>query len=53
MNTHACPSELVVAQALRNTFPGFLVALAPTHFLKKFLGQYLDAKRCPGFALAS
>lgn len=53
MHTNASPSELVVAYALRNAFPEFLLNLSPTHSLKKFLGRYLDLDKCPGFRIAS
>lgn len=53
MNTDASPSELVVAHALRNAFPQFLMNLSPTHCLKKFLDKYLDLEKCPGFRIAS
>lgn len=50
---HECPSELVVAHALRNTFPAFLLNLPRTHILAKFLRPYLNLKKCPGFKIAS
>lgn len=53
MNTATCPSEHVVAQALRHTFPEFLLRLPQTDPVKEFLGQKLDVARWPGFRLAS
>jgi hypothetical protein len=47
------PSELVVAIALRNTFPEFLVAAAKTVTLVKFLRDRLDLSRAEGTNLAA
>jgi hypothetical protein len=47
------PSELVVAIALRNTFPEFLVAAAQTVTLVKFLRDRLDLSRAEGTNLAA
>ena len=47
----APPSELVVAQALRHTFPHFLLSLPQTHSLKKFIGPRLSPERCPNLCL--
>ena len=47
----ASPSEWVVATALRNTFPQFLLSLPKTHTLKKFLAPKLAPERCPNFTL--
>jgi len=52
-NTHASPSELVVAHALRNVFPEFLLNLPRGHSLAKFLRRYLDLTKCPGSKIAS
>jgi len=46
-NHAAAPSELVVAHALRNSFPHFLLSLPPTDALKKFLAPILAPERCP------
>jgi hypothetical protein len=53
MRPDISPSELVVAQALRNTLAEFLLGLTPTSKLKKFLRRYLDVEKCPGFRIAS
>lgn len=50
-NTAAAPSELVVAHALRNSFPDFLLSLPSTDALKKFLAPKLAPERCPNLAL--
>jgi hypothetical protein len=47
------PSELVVAIALRNTFPEFLLAAAKTVTLVKFLRDRLDLSRAEGTDLAA
>lgn len=43
------PSELVVAQALRNTFPDFLLGLPKHHNLAKFLIDKIDFDRMPTY----
>lgn len=45
------PSELVVATALRNTFPQFLLNSPLTHFFKKFIADKFDPDRCPELLL--
>ena len=45
------PSEMVVAHALRHTFPHFLLSLPPTDALTKFLAPRLDPQRCPTLCL--
>ncbi len=45
------PSELVVATALRNSFPEFLLNSPNTHFFKKFIATKFDPHRCPGFLI--
>lgn len=50
-NHALAPSELVVAHALRNSFPDFLLSLPQTDRLKKFLGPKLAPERCPNLAL--
>jgi hypothetical protein len=45
------PSEAVVAQALRNSLPEFLLAAPDTHTLKKFLLANADPERCPALEL--
>jgi len=47
------PSELVVAQALRNSLPEFLVSSAATHSLAKFITERQDPERTTMFRLAS
>jgi len=47
------PSELVVANALRNTLPEFLLSSAKTHSLAKFITQRQDTERIRMFRLAS
>jgi hypothetical protein len=46
-NPAAAPSELVVAHALRNSLPDFLLSLPDTDALKKFLAPKLAPERCP------
>ncbi len=52
MNPAHPPSEAVVAQALRNALPEFLVAAPQTHDLKKFILNRTDLDRCPPLQLA-
>ena len=47
------PSELVVAVALRDTFPEFLAAAAKTSILVKFIRDRLDLSRTEGTSLAA
>jgi hypothetical protein len=47
------PSELVVAAALRNTFPQFLAATAKTVILVKFIRDRIDLSRAEGTSLAA
>jgi DDE superfamily endonuclease len=47
------PSEAVVAQALRNTLPEFLVTAPAEHDLKKFILERTDFDRCPELQLAA
>ena len=47
------PSELVVAVALRNTFPQFLATAAKTVILVKFIRGRLDLSRAEGTSLAA
>ena len=46
------PSELVVATALRNLFPDFLLNSPVSHFFKKFIADKFDPARCPDFLLS-
>lgn len=50
-NVNAAPSEMVVAHALRNTFPHFLLSLPKTDKLMKFLAPKLDPQRSPNLCL--
>lgn len=50
-NRNAAPSEMVVAHALRNTFPHFLLSLPQTHVITKFLAPRLDPQRGPNLHL--
>lgn len=50
-NPNRSPSEMVVAHALRNSFPHFLVSLPKTDALMKFLAPKLDPQRCPTLCL--
>jgi hypothetical protein len=50
-NIAAAPSELVVAHALRNSLPHFLLSLPHTDQLKKFIGPNLAPERCANLAL--
>lgn len=45
------PSEAVVAQALRNTLPDFLLAAPQDHALKKFIANNFDPDQCPALRL--
>jgi hypothetical protein len=47
------PSELVVAVALRNTFPQFLATAAKNVILVKFIRDRLDLSRAEGTSLAA
>jgi hypothetical protein len=47
------PSELVVANALRNRLPDFLLHSAATHFFAKFITERQDPSRMEMFRLAS
>ena len=47
------PSEAVVAQALRNTFPEFLVNTPEDNTLAKFILENTDYQRCPNLRLAA
>ena len=47
----AAPSELVVAYALRDSFPDFLLSLPKTNMLKKFIARKLAPERCPEMCL--
>jgi len=50
-NHNAAPSELVVAHALRNAFPYFLLSLPATDAFKKFIASKLSPERCPNLCL--
>ena len=50
-NVNAAPSEMVVAHALRNSFPHFLLALPKTDKLMKFPAPKLDPQRSPNLCL--
>jgi len=50
-NRAAAPSELVVAHALRNSFPDFLLSLPLTDSLKIFLAPKLAPEKCPNLLL--
>jgi len=47
MNLDASPSEQVVAVAMKNTFPEFLLDLSAFENIKKFIIERIDAARCP------
>ncbi len=53
MNPAQPPSEAVVAQALRNTLPEFLLDNPEEHNFKKFILDRTDFERCPQFQLAA
>ena len=53
MNPRQPPSEAVVAQALRNTLPEFLLCAPVTNILRKFLADRIDPGRCPDLGLAA
>lgn len=50
-NRNAPPSELVVAQALRNSFLPFLLSLPKTDLFKEFIASRLSPERCPNLCL--
>jgi hypothetical protein len=50
-NHALAPSELVVAHALRNSLPDFLLSLPCNDALKKFLAPKLAPERCPNICL--
>lgn len=52
MKTQNCPSELVVAYALRSTFWGFLLNLSVGRTWKKFISERMDFSRLPELRLA-
>jgi hypothetical protein len=47
------PSEWVVAMALRNSFPEFLLANSQNHNFAKFIAQRQDLDRLDVFRIAS
>ena len=47
------PSEAVVAQALRNTLPEFLLDAPQDHTWTKFVLENTDYERCPSLRLAA
>jgi DDE superfamily endonuclease len=53
MNPHHAPSEAVVAQALRDSLPDFLLTAPPDHDLKKFLLDHIDSQRCSPLLMAA
>lgn len=53
MKTAQPPSEAVVAQALRDALPEFLLGAPDDHNLKKFLLENIDVDRCPPLRLAA
>jgi hypothetical protein len=53
MNPAQPPSEAVVAQALRNPLPEFLVTDSEEHNFKKFLLDQTDFEGCPSLRLAA
>lgn len=53
MNPHHAPSEAVVAQALRDSLPHFLLTAPPDHGLKKFLLDTMDPGRCTPLLMAA
>jgi hypothetical protein len=50
-NRALAPSELVVAHALHNSLPDFLLSLPYSDALKKFLAAKLAPERCPNMCL--
>ncbi len=50
-NHSAPPSELVVAHALREAFPYFLLSLPKTDSFKKFIASRLTPERCRNLCL--
>lgn len=53
MDPNLNPSEAVVVQALRTSFPNFLLSLSNDHELDKFLSDKIDYERCPEWKLAA
>ncbi len=53
MNIAQSPSEAVVAQALKNSLPEFLLKTSPEQTFKKFIMEKIDFERCPEYRLAA
>ncbi len=53
MKTDLIPLEMVVAQALRASFPDFLLTTLYDCDLKKFILENADCYRLPGFYMAA
>ena len=53
MNPAQPPSEAVVARALRNTLPEFLLDKPEEYNFKKFILDRTDFERCPRLQLAA
>ena len=52
MKPNLTPSEAVAAQALRSSFPDFLLRAPDGNELKKFVLDNAELDRCPGFRMA-
>ena len=52
MKPDLTPSEAVTAQALRSSFPDFLLRAPDGNELKKFVLDHAELDRCPGFRMA-
>ncbi len=52
MRPHCEPSEAVVAQALRSSFPDYLLAAPDDDELKKMVFDNANLELCPGFRMA-
>lgn len=50
-NTEHCPSELVVATAMRSTLWKYLLDLPLNHFWKKFILKKMDLLKVPAYSL--
>ena len=53
MKCDRAPSEMVVAYALRNTFPEFLLTKPDDPNLEKFMAENIDLSRVPGLKLSA
>jgi len=53
MNKNRIPSEMVVAHAMKSSFPEFLLDTPTEHELKKFILDRVELDKIPGFQMAA